>query len=284
MTEARLRFDFAWDEALTAEQLAAVEAICNDQVRANFKVFDKVTPLEQAKAIYGLRAVFGEAYPDPVRVVSVGVDVDELLGRPESPDWAKYSIEFCGGTHLPALGDAELLVITDESSCAAGVRRISAVTRQKARDAVAAGAALEARVAEAEGLEAGKELAEAVKGLKKEAQAAAVGQVAKYAALARVAALDKKCAGYLKGLAKELEKAALEGAAKAAEGLPKDAKRVVRLDFGNNGKVNSAVTKVLTKAAPGGSFLVVSVDSDADAICVYASCLKVPPPSLCFVA
>lgn len=56
--------------------------------------------LKDAREILGVRAVFGETYPDPVRVVSVGVPVEDLLGNVKAPDWRKVSVEFCGGTHV----------------------------------------------------------------------------------------------------------------------------------------------------------------------------------------
>jgi alanyl-tRNA synthetase len=77
--------------------------------------------------------VFGERYPDPVRVVSVGVSVDELLKAPTRAEWREYSIELCGGTHLSNTREAQLFTIVEEGPSAAGIRRLVAVTGEEAR-------------------------------------------------------------------------------------------------------------------------------------------------------
>ena len=66
----------------------------------------------------GLRAVFGEAYPDPVRVVSIGVPVEDLLKEPSKPEWRQYSVEFCGGTHLASTRAADAFVLVSEEGIA----------------------------------------------------------------------------------------------------------------------------------------------------------------------
>ena len=72
----RMRFDFTAKQALTVEQVKAVEVAANDLIAKNEEVFAKEAPLAVAKTIQGLRAVFDETYPDPVRVVSIGVPVE----------------------------------------------------------------------------------------------------------------------------------------------------------------------------------------------------------------
>src|SRR5262249_27395096 len=82
-------------------------------------------PLEEAKKLPGLRAVFGEKYPDPVRVVMIGADDPSKVT-------ADLSTEFCGGTHMPRTGLIGYFKITGQEAVAKGVRRITAVTGRPA--------------------------------------------------------------------------------------------------------------------------------------------------------
>ena len=66
----------------------------------------------------GLRAVFGEVYPDPVRVVSIGKPVEDLMADPSNKENRKYSVEFCGGTHLKSTSDAESFYVISEEGIA----------------------------------------------------------------------------------------------------------------------------------------------------------------------
>lgn len=148
-------------------------------VAAAFPVTSTLVPLAKAKAIGGLRAVFGEAYPDPVRVVAVEVppnylnlawfstdvstslyilhipqhNLGSVLADPSSSYWLTNSIEFCGGTHMRNTAEAISFVITDETAVAKGVRRVVAVTREAATRAAALGVALRARLIAAEALD-----------------------------------------------------------------------------------------------------------------------------------
>lgn len=130
----KLRFDFSHKKGLTVDELRKVEDISNEQIKQNLNVYYKDVPLDLAKSIYNVRAVFGESYPDPVRVVSVGRSVDDLLENPSSEEWTKYSIEFCGGTHVSKTSDIKEFVILEESGIAKGIRRIVAVTGSEAHE------------------------------------------------------------------------------------------------------------------------------------------------------
>ncbi|MCY2924528.1 MAG: DHHA1 domain-containing protein, partial [Planctomycetota bacterium] len=114
----RLRFDFSHNKALTPEQAEKVEQLVNERILHDEPVTAKVMPLAKGKEIPGVRAMFGEKYPDPVRVVGVGsADVS-----------AASSAEFCGGTHLSRTSQVGFFKILAEESVAKGVRRITAVT------------------------------------------------------------------------------------------------------------------------------------------------------------
>lgn len=112
----RLRFDFSHFEAVTAEQIAALEQMVNHEIRRNTAVATEITDIESAKA-KGAMALFGEKYGDSVRVLSMGGD---------------FSVELCGGIHAERTGDLGLFKIISEGGVAAGVRRIEAITGEAA--------------------------------------------------------------------------------------------------------------------------------------------------------
>ena len=117
----RLRFDFSQPTALTAEDIAAIEAEVNAEIRANAPVTTRLMTPEDAIAA-GAMALFGEKYGDEVRVLSMGTGKD-----------GPYSVELCGGTHVRALGDIGVLRIVSEGAVSSGVRRIEALTGEGAR-------------------------------------------------------------------------------------------------------------------------------------------------------
>ncbi|KAK1813260.1 Alanine--tRNA ligase, partial [Friedmanniomyces endolithicus] len=128
VAEEKLRFDFSHKTGCSNDELAKIEDLCTSYIRQNSEVFATDVPLATARNLEGVRAVFGETYPDPVRVVSIGVSIEDLLEDPKRPEWRQVSIEFCGGTHVKNTTEIKDLVILEESGIAKGIRRIVAVT------------------------------------------------------------------------------------------------------------------------------------------------------------
>lgn len=164
--EDKLRFDFN-SGPVPPEQLASIEAVVNGVVSAAKPVFVSTVPLSEALQINGLRHMAGEAYPQQVRVVSVGVPVDNLLANPKAPEWASGSIEFCGGTHIANSREIEMFAIVGEEAVGGGVRRITAICGDRAREAQRAADDLNAELAAAASL-SGSELDAAVRRLNNE--------------------------------------------------------------------------------------------------------------------
>ena len=94
----RARFDFTNKGAMTPAQVKKTEDLTNEIVRDNKKIYAKESKLAVAKTITGLRAMFEETYPDPVRIVSQGVPIEQLEKDPSGIAGTKTSVEFCGGT------------------------------------------------------------------------------------------------------------------------------------------------------------------------------------------
>ncbi|MEZ6318770.1 MAG: alanine--tRNA ligase [Phycisphaerales bacterium] len=142
----RLRFDFAHHQPVTPDELREVERMVRDDIEADLPVHAAPAALYVAQGIAGVRAVFGETYPDPVRVVSIGASTDDLMGDPENQRWTGYSVEFCGGTHLASTGLADAFCLVSEEGIAKGVRRITALTGVPARAAIQAGDSMEQQI------------------------------------------------------------------------------------------------------------------------------------------
>ena len=164
----KLRFDFLWNSSLSIDEVREIERLVNENIRNATPVCAKNVPLADAKKICSLRSVFGERYPDPVRVLSVGVDIDTLLAQPDNIDWRNYSVEFCGGTHLTNTAQAEDFVIVEESGIAKGIRRITGLTRAGAAQARATTADILGRLAEMQAMPVGPELNALAKAMKLE--------------------------------------------------------------------------------------------------------------------
>ena len=126
--ENRLRFDFSHNHQLQLEDITRIEEIVNHYIWQNVPVNTSLMSLDEALEL-GSQALFGEKYDDEVRVVSMGHSPDSGKGR----DQSTFSIELCGGTHVGLTGEIGLFITTGESSISAGVRRIEAITGEKAR-------------------------------------------------------------------------------------------------------------------------------------------------------
>ncbi|MEX0887132.1 MAG: alanine--tRNA ligase, partial [Phycisphaeraceae bacterium] len=133
--DEKTRFDFSHNAAVNEQQLAEVEKTVNELIAEDLPVYADEAPQEEALKINGLRAVFGEKYPPRVRVVSVGQPVDEILAEPQSDEWQGRSIEFCGGTHLDRTGQAQAFTVISEEAVAKGVRRVTCLTGERAKEA-----------------------------------------------------------------------------------------------------------------------------------------------------
>lgn len=124
-TSDRTRFDISHHLGISADQLKQVEAMVNEEIRADTEVRTRLMAIDDARET-GARALFGEKYDDEVRVVS--------MGRQEQGQNKPFSVELCGGTHVARTGEIGLFKIVSEGAVGSGVRRIEAVAGQTALD------------------------------------------------------------------------------------------------------------------------------------------------------
>ena len=272
----KLRFDFSNAGAVDAAKLARVEEICRDWVARGLPVSSKEVALADAKAIKGLRAVFGEVYPDPVRVVAIGPEggVDALLAAPGEDKNLSYSVEFCGGTHLTNTAQAQAFALISEEGIAKGVRRVVAFTAADAAAAIAEGERLAAEVAAAAALpDSAPEFEKRISELKGAVDVAVIPAAKKQEIRDAVAALARRlldaqraAAAAAAEVAKEEALAAADAA--AAAGAPFVVRRV---GAGGDAKALAAAAAAITaKHGDALAALLLSVDADKGKVLAYA--------------
>eukprot|EP00178_Gracilaria_changii_P013402 TRINITY_DN379_c0_g1_i1.p2 TRINITY_DN379_c0_g1~~TRINITY_DN379_c0_g1_i1.p2 ORF type:complete len:963 (+),score=157.49 TRINITY_DN379_c0_g1_i1:31056-33944(+) len=274
---AKLRFDFSNKSALTTAQLIEVEQIVQGVVKQSEAVYTKVTPLAEAKAIHSLRAVFGETYPDPVRVVSVGKPVEDLVADPKNLAWSAISIEFCGGTHLSNTKEAESFVIIEESALATGIRRLTAFTKNAAAEAIQRGEVLQNKITEVESMES-MALPEIVPGLVNEVNEAVIPAILKISLRERLAKLSKKSSEALKARSKGALEEGLIKAEKEVSSVKENggSLAVVVVPLEGDAKGLSKLVSKLGGELPEGAVMGISVDHKKNLVRCCASSKTLP--------
>jgi len=258
VTGDKLRFDFN-AKPIAAKDIAAIEAIVNKQINDGLEVFSKVIPLADARRINTLRAVFGEEYPDPVRVISVGNPVDTLTSDPTNSKWGDFSVELCGGTHVSNMAQLESFVIIEEAGVSKGVRRITGVTRDMARQAEELAAKLKKRVDQAKECK-GHKLIDEEKELRQVLDTAQISVAKKALLNADMKLVTKSVIKFKKELQAQAVKLAVEEGSKVAE-KAKAANApftVCQINFGADGMAARKLMDAASKIHPTGAFLVVS--------------------------
>jgi len=259
LDETKLRFDFSFGKALTTSQLKSVEDHCQSVIDENLTVYTEVSDLKEAMNIATLRAVFGEVYPEKVRVVSVGAPVDEVLKDPHNAQYWENSIEFCGGTHLKNTGAAASFCLLNEEGIAKGVRRITACTGQVADEAIALGNNLKCEVDKAGNLE-GEELDTAIKTLTASVNEADMSAALKAELRDTLQVYSKKLVTFKKAQEKKIISEVLNDVGETVACGKSSV--VYRKDFGINGKLSKAILTGVQKKYKSCNMMLVSADSE----------------------
>ncbi|KAM3381587.1 alanine-tRNA ligase [Capsicum galapagoense] len=266
----KLRFDFSHGKPVKPEELRKIESIVNEQIKAELDVFSKEAKLSDAKSIKGLRAVFGEVYPDPVRIVSIGQKVEDLLANPENEEWLSYSAELCGGTHISNTREAKAFALMSEEGIAKGIRRVTAVTTNCAFEATKLASSFEQKVNEAFQTDESL-LEEKVTSLNSAVERAQIPTVMKTDLKAKLSVLQNQVIKAKKKIAAENIQKAVKAASEMAEAAASGGKSycVLQIDVGSDtGAVREAVVKVMEQK--GMAVLVFSKDEAANKVLVCA--------------
>jgi alanyl-tRNA synthetase len=276
----RLRFDFSHTGPVSPEQLGRVDDAVRELIAKDLPVYADLAPLSLARTILGLRAVFGEAYPDPVRVVSIGRPIADLLDRTDNPAWREYSVEFCGGTHLGSTGQAQDFCIVSEEAVAKGIRRVVALTGVQARAARQAAGGLAARIAEAERLSV-EELQPEVQAIGAEIDGLTIPAAAKASLRASLTMLGEKLKAGAKQAEAERRKAAADLARRIAEGALNAGEEVIVtvIELGSDRAALEEAIKTIRGKCPRSAVMLLSPD-ESDPAAPKVSVMAAVPEGL----
>uniref|UniRef100_A0A4W4FZE8 Alanine--tRNA ligase n=1 Tax=Electrophorus electricus TaxID=8005 RepID=A0A4W4FZE8_ELEEL len=264
----RLRFDFTAKGAMSTQEVHRTEEIvCGLIADAKVPVYALDAPLAAAKAIQGLRAVFDETYPDPVRVVSIGVPVEELLSDPNSPAGSLTSIEFCGGTHLRNSAHAGPFVIVSEEAIAKGIRRIVAVTGAEAQKANLLHQALSDVGEKVKAQTApNKDLQKEIADLTETLGTAVVSQWQKDEMRETLKGLKKIMDDLDRSSKADVQKRVLDKTKELIDSNPNQPLIVMEMESGATAKALNEALKLLKTHSPQSAAMLFTVDSDAGKI------------------
>ena len=265
----KLRFDFSHKSGVTDTELAKIEDISTAYIRRNCGVYANDVPLATAREIEGLRAVFGETYPDPVRVVSVGVEVDQLLKDVKNEKWREVSIEFCGGTHVAKTGDIKDLVILEENGIAKGIRRIIAVTGEDAHTVQRVANEFDERLAILEKMPQGQAKEQEIKMTQNELNNLSISTLTKTKLRGRFEKIKKAQLNEQKAKQKEEEKKAVETVAEyfGSESNKGHDTFIIRLPISANPQaLSGAINHVKTKAKDKTIYLLAGDESEGKVV------------------
>ena len=220
-------------------------------------------------------------YPDPVRVVSVANAVEDIVADPSNEAWGLNSVEFCGGTHVSNTREAEAFVITEETAVAKGIRRITGVTRQPAKDALELGENLRAAAAAV----AAKELPgasdlESLRG-NLETNGPRLSVATRAEVRGSIETLQKKLAAVEKAKAGEIIAKGLATMEDQVVAAAKDGKRFVVLDveLGTDSKAVKAAVKMCKQHA--GSMAVLAFSEESPGSGGKCLCFAYVPSDCC---
>jgi len=268
----RMRFDFSHNQPVTSGELEVIERGVAARIKSNLPVYAEPASLVSAKQINTLRAVFGEVYPDPVRVVSVGQPVAALLANPKDERWNDLSVEFCGGTHVNSTGQIQDFAIISEEAVAKGIRRVVAITGAAAAEANQWATAIEQRITTA-GQLSDSQLPKAVTDLGAELEALTIPSWRKARARAQIAALQER----VKQASKQMGAAVRDEAVRQARAIADsslmagDLVIVSTIDAGDNREALQSAVKTIRDKAPKSAVMLFSIDEAGGKVAIMTA-------------